>query len=558
MRLLILGGYGVFGGRLARLLADTPGLTILIAGRSIPKAHAFCYQMKGRSVFEAIGLDRDGDLTARFASLKPDLVVDASGPFQAYGDRSYRVVEACLAAGISYLDLADGADFVAGIKAYDEAARAKGVFVLSGVSTCPVLTAAVVRRLSHGLTSVTTIEGGIAPSPFAGVGLNVVRAIASYAGRPTAVRRDGEPATAYPFTEQRRRTIAPPGQVPLSSTLFSLVEVPDLQVLPVLWPEVQTAWFGAGPQPTVLHRCLIVAAWLRRWRLLPSLVFMAPLMHGVLNALRWGEHRGGMYVAIEGADTNGQTRRRSWHLLAEGDDGPFIPSMAAEIIVRKVKAGQMPAPGARSGVTEIELADYEALFVRHAISTGVREAPGEGTPVFARVLGAAWRELPGQIRAVHEVGETARRWQGVAQVRRGRNPLGRMIAGLFGFPRAGSDVPVSVTMVPENGAERWTRRFGVRTMTSVLREGSSREAHLLVERFGPVSVSMALVRDGEALRYVLRGWRLFGVPMPRWLGPGTETAERVDEAGGVRFEVTITHPLGGLLVGYEGWLEEAP
>ena len=41
LRVLIVGGYGTFGGRLARLLADEPRLTLLIAGRSLRAASAF-------------------------------------------------------------------------------------------------------------------------------------------------------------------------------------------------------------------------------------------------------------------------------------------------------------------------------------------------------------------------------------------------------------------------------------------------------------------------------------------------------------------------------------
>ena len=113
----------------------------------------------------------------------PDIVVDASGPFQIYGD-AYRMVRACLALGVGYLDLADGSEFVKGIAAFDAEAKARGVFVLSGVSSFPVLTAAVVRHLSGGMSRVDTVSGGIAPSPHANVGLNVIRAIASYAGKP--------------------------------------------------------------------------------------------------------------------------------------------------------------------------------------------------------------------------------------------------------------------------------------------------------------------------------------------------------------------------------------
>jgi hypothetical protein len=56
---------------------------------------------------------------------------------------------------------------------------------------------------------------------------------------------------------------------------------------------------------------------------------------------------------------------QSWHLLAEGDDGPLIPSMAIEAIIRKVLAGELPASGARPATHALDLADYEQLFACH-------------------------------------------------------------------------------------------------------------------------------------------------------------------------------------------------
>ena len=53
----------------------------------------------------------------------PDLVVDASGPFQAYGDDPYVVVKACLALNIDYIDLADSSRFVDDIVAFDDEAK---------------------------------------------------------------------------------------------------------------------------------------------------------------------------------------------------------------------------------------------------------------------------------------------------------------------------------------------------------------------------------------------------------------------------------------------------
>ena len=373
VRVLIVGGYGIFGGRIVELLKDEPRLALIVAGRSADRAKAFCARQLAAAKLEPAVFDRNGDLARYLATLRPDLLVDASGPYQAYGQDRYRVIEACIAAGVSYLDLADGADFVEGVQGLDAAARTAGVVALSGVSSFPVLTAAATRRLAAGLARVEAIRAGITPSPYAIVGENVIRAVTGYAGQPTRLRRDGQTTTGYPFTEQMRFTVAPPGRVPLRSTLFSLVEVPDLRVLAALWPEARTVWMGAGPVPELLHRALIGLAWLVRWRLLPSLLPLAPLIHWVSNHVGWGEHRGGMFVEVEGVDAAGRPVTRSWHLLAEGDDGPLIPSMAVEGLVRRLLEGQRPDAGARAAVRELELEDYDRLFARRTIHTGFRD-----------------------------------------------------------------------------------------------------------------------------------------------------------------------------------------
>ncbi|WP_440862238.1 hypothetical protein, partial [Stenotrophomonas maltophilia] len=64
-----------------------------------------------------------------------------------------------------------------------------------------MLTAAVIRRLVADGAAVATITGGVAPSPRAGVGLNVIRAIASYAGRPIGLRRDGRDGEGHALVE---------------------------------------------------------------------------------------------------------------------------------------------------------------------------------------------------------------------------------------------------------------------------------------------------------------------------------------------------------------------
>ncbi|MEY2863901.1 MAG: hypothetical protein RLY58_1608 [Pseudomonadota bacterium] len=558
MQILIIGGYGTFGGRLATLLQDEPQLTLQIAGRHLAKAQAFCQQHIGAAAqLIPTQFDRQGDLTHQLGQLMPHVVIDATGPFQTYGEQPYRLIQACVSMGIHYMDLADGSVFVEGVSQFDEAAKQQGVFILSGVSSFPVLTAAVVRHLAQDMTTVTHIKGGIAPSPYAGVGLNVIRAIAEYAGQPLQLHRDGQAATAYALTESQRYTIAPPAHIPLRCIHFSLVDVPDLRVIPPEWPQLSAIWMGAGPVPEVLHRMLNALAWLVRWRLIPSLAPAARLFYWAINLLVWGEHRGGMFVEVQGIDQHGEACTRSWHLVAEGDDGPLIPSMAIEAIIRRMLAGQSPAHGARPAIHALELADYNSVLHRRNIYTGVRRdrKHSQHLALYQRLLGEAWPQLPDAIRQAHLI-KTQKTLSGQATITRGSNRLARWVANLFSFPQAGQNVPVSVTFqVDQNGHEHWQRSFGGKPMTSIQFEGQDQQQWLLMERFGVFVFGMALVIKHHQLHLIIREWSCFGLRLPLAWAPHGDAYE-FEKDGIFHFHVEIMHALLGLIVCYDGHLSE--
>jgi hypothetical protein len=259
-------------------------------------------------------------------------------------------------------------------------------------------------------------------------------------------------------------------------------------------------------------------------------------------------------VEITGRDENGGPARRSWHLLAEGSDGPLIPSMAVEAVVRKLMKGDAIPPGARTPIDDLVLADYDALFARRTIVTGFRrDEPEPAGPLYLRLLGSAWDDLPEAIRAMHDVGDAAEA-RGQATVERGTNPLANLVANLFGFPKAAADIPVSVSFAQDGKAERWTRTFAGKPFASRQYAGTGRNDRLLVERFGPLAFAMALVLEDGRLRLVLRRWTAFGIPMPMWLCARSDSFETATD-GRFNFHVDISHPLIGRIVRYRGWLE---
>lgn len=551
MRILIIGGYGVFGGRLVELLSDLTDIELIVCGRSLRKAQAYCSAYKGQALARALQLDRK-NIAETLHNERPQLVVDASGPFQAYGDDCYSVIKSCISAGVNYLDFADAADFVFGVSRFDEQAKAAGVFVLSGVSSFPVLTAAVLRDMAKTM-DIVTVEGGIAPSPYAGVGLNVMRAVVSYAGEPVTLQRNGKKSQGFGLAESLRYTVAVPGKKPLKNIHFSLVDVPDLQIIPPEHRTLTDIWMGAGPVPEFLHRALNLLAKARYRFKLPSLVPLARFFYTVLNMMKFGEHRGGMFVHAHGKK-NGKPIEQSWHLLAEGDDGPYIPSMTIEALIRKSLLGKKPDAGARSGANALELADYDNLFDSREIFTGFRK-PEPSSSLFRHVLGSAYDTLPTKVQELHSVSGVSR-WKGLSDVKRGNGLVARLMCAVFGFPQSGSNVPVIVSFEPDGDGERWVRSFDGKVFSSLQQRGTRKNEFLLVERFGVFDFSVALVVESERLYFVPRRWSFLGVPLPNSLLPAGRSFE-TEKNEQFFFHVEISTPMVGLIVAYEGTLSPA-
>ncbi|QAY75539.1 SDR family oxidoreductase [Sphingosinicella sp. BN140058] len=536
-RILVLGGYGTFGGRIA-LRAAAAGFEVLVAGRDAAKARAFC---AGRERLVPIVVDRDAGLADALRRLDPFALVDAAGPFQ--GER-HDVAKAAIAAGVHYLDIADGRHFVTGITALDDAAQAAGVVVISGASSLPALSGAAVSRLAEGLDRVDAVEIVLSASSRGTAGVSVAAAILSYLGRPVRLWRGRRWTSGFGWQALRREDFRVAGVRPLRRRLVGIADVPDLDLLPARLPGRPAVDFLAGTDVRLHMLGLWLLSWAVRWRWLESASMLTPVMVRLHGWTRWTSSlRSAFEVRLYGR--SGQRRvARSWTLIAEQGEGPEIPSLAAAILLERLEA--LP-PGARDAGGVLRLEDFDASLGSLATSSETRESLLP-PPVYAHVMAEAFDTLAPSLRELHGVLRNGG-GAGRARVVRGRNPLARLVARLFRFPAEGEH-PLHVELTECKGLETWIRDFGGRRFQSNLYARGG----LLVERFGLLRFGFALPTDGTGgLAMVMRRWWLGPVRLPLTIAPRAPAREW-EEDGRFHFDVSIALPLIGLVVAYRGWL----
>ncbi|MBL8595798.1 MAG: saccharopine dehydrogenase NADP-binding domain-containing protein, partial [Devosia sp.] len=105
--ILIVGGAGVFGSRLARLLARRKGFRVSLGGRTESRARALQRELRAldeQGEYGFVLIDRDRIGVERLKEIDCDVVVDCSGPFQLSGTQ---LIEAAIGARCHYVDIAD-------------------------------------------------------------------------------------------------------------------------------------------------------------------------------------------------------------------------------------------------------------------------------------------------------------------------------------------------------------------------------------------------------------------------------------------------------------------
>jgi hypothetical protein len=330
MRVAVIGGAGNFGARICKRLALEPRIEVVATSRRTSNTG-------GWGNIQTVPLDIDSPgFEKTLQSLASDLVIHCAGPFQ---EPDYRVALASLACGAHYVDIADGRKFVAGfVAAVGREAEAAGRFAITGASTLPALSSAVIDALHTPFAQLNTIDVIIAPGQRA----------------PRGAERE---------------------RFSFGNRLAAACDVPDLELLPTRYAGVQTVTFRAALEVSLQHYALLALGACRRMGLPIPMARWGASLDRMGTWLNWlGGDTGGMTVRVTGKDDAGRSLCRTWELVVEGNHGPEIPCMAAVILANKLQRGDALMRGAKVCMGILRLSDFELEFARWNISTRISDS----------------------------------------------------------------------------------------------------------------------------------------------------------------------------------------
>jgi hypothetical protein len=349
-RVLVLGGYGHFGGRICKALAND--VTVIVAGRDGRKAENFARSLGAEH--EGTALDHNAaDLAERLHALRADAVVHTCGPFQG---QDYHVAQACIAANAHYIDLADGRAFVTGIAEWDAAARDQGVLITSGASTLPALSSAVIDEHLGHFAKLDAIDISITPGQRTPRGLATLQAVLSYCGKPFTAWEQGRWQTVYGWQDLKRLHYPD-----LGGRWLARCDVPDLQLFPQRYAGVQQVRVDAALELPVAQAVFWLLAALVRLRVIGDASrYAGSLLKYATYFDAMGSDAGGMHIGLRGVNRKGGPARVDWHLTARRGHGPLIPCIAAIVLARKLAAGTLLTRGAMPCMGLMSLAEFAA------------------------------------------------------------------------------------------------------------------------------------------------------------------------------------------------------
>lgn len=369
--IVVIGGTGHFGGRICRRIVGEPNTELVVTSRSLARAQVFVDELQASNSATAIsaaGLDQSlQEFETDLLALRPDIVIHTAGPYQG---QDYRVARACIQAGSHYIDLADGRDFVQGFNSLHNEAKRKDLLLVSGASTLPGLSSAVIDSLRCEFAVIRKIEISIAPAHQAPRGKSTIAAVLSYCGIPFQVLIDGQWVTKYGWQDLTRHRYPDFGM-----RLSGACDVPDLGLLPDYVDGVETVTFHAALEAKWEQLALWSMGWVTRAGIIRKWDRFVPMFQKISDRLiGLGSDVGGMHIRIAGTSIDRKPMSVTWNLVARENHGPEIPCSPALILARKLAADRVSLRGAQPCLGLFSMSDFEHELSDFNVRWGTSES----------------------------------------------------------------------------------------------------------------------------------------------------------------------------------------
>lgn len=350
-KVLILGGYGHFGARIAASLIKK-NISVVLVGRDEKKAQALRNNLIKNAAKELVHIavfDANKEFDKQLEQLKPLVVINTIGPFQT---ADYSIATSCIQHGVHYIDLADARDFVKNITCLDESAKKNNVLVVSGASTVPGLSSAVLEHYKNEFSTIDSLIYGISPAQKTERGLATTQSILSYLGKPL------KPGTNDQELRYGWQNIYRQNYPEIGKRWMANCEIPDLDLFPEQYG-LKSIQFSAGMENGLLHLGMWVMSWVVRLGVRLNLPKHAkPLLRFSHLFDYFGSSSGGMHMLIRGTDNQGNAKQVTWFIITKNGDGPQIPCIPAILLTQKLIHHNIQSIGAFPCVGMISLAEY--------------------------------------------------------------------------------------------------------------------------------------------------------------------------------------------------------
>lgn len=350
-KVLILGATGNFGRKIAKGLVEK-NIAIIISGRQEEPLLALQKQLSKAAIHTCIDIlcfDFKKRLSQELLRIRPMVVINAAGPYQT---ADFTTAINCILLGVNYIDLADAREYVKDFAILEEEAIKKNCIAITGASTLPCLSSAVLDHYKDEFKTIDSLVYGITLGQKTERGLATFKSILSYAGR----RLDAFPGVTkkvYGWQDLYRQ------EYPLlGKRWMANCDVPDLDLLPAFFP-IKSIRFSAGIENTVAHLGLAFLSWLVRLKLPIKLEnYAETLLKFSYYFDRFGTDAGGMHVLMSGTDHRGNHKNIKWFLVAKAGDGPYIPAIPAILLTKRILQEEIFETGAISSMRLISLENY--------------------------------------------------------------------------------------------------------------------------------------------------------------------------------------------------------